>query len=65
MATLTARERETALLLAKGKTPVQIADDLSINRRTVYKYLERIKQKTFTDSTIELAVKMAVFCARE
>jgi DNA-binding CsgD family transcriptional regulator len=64
MGQLTAREREAALLLAQGKTPVQIAEVMCVNRRTVYTYLERVRLKTFADSTIDLAVKVALYVER-
>jgi DNA-binding NarL/FixJ family response regulator len=42
---LTAREREIAALIAQGKSNGEIADDLSVSKRTVEKHIANILAK--------------------
>jgi non-specific serine/threonine protein kinase len=51
---LTAREREVALLVAEGLTDRQIASRLSISERTVHAHLRSGYAKTGTGSRIRL-----------
>jgi DNA-binding CsgD family transcriptional regulator len=43
---LSARERELVILVARGRTNAQIADQLHISVRTVGSHLDRIRDKT-------------------
>ena len=44
--TLSARERELIILVAQGRTDVQIAEQLFISIRTVRTHLDRIRDKS-------------------
>ena len=55
-APLTARERETAALVAKGLTSRQIAARLSISERTVHAHLRAAFVKTGSRSRVMLAL---------
>ena len=44
--TLSARERELVILVARGRTDAQIAAELYISVRTVHTHLDRIRDKT-------------------
>ena len=46
LGTLSARERELVILVARGRTDAQIAADLYISVRTVHTHLDRIRDKT-------------------
>ena len=46
LAGLSARERELVTLVARGRTDVQIADQLAISIRTVRSHLDRVRDKT-------------------
>lgn len=61
MGTLTNREREVVQLLGRGLTPVQIAAELCLTRRTVWQYMQIARAKTGATSTIDLAVKAALY----
>jgi predicted ATPase/DNA-binding CsgD family transcriptional regulator len=54
--TLTEREREVAVLVARGLTNGQIADTLSLARRTVGTHLEHIFAKLGVQARAEVAV---------
>ena len=43
---LSARQRELVILVAQGRTDVQIAAQLSISIRTVRSHLDRVRDKT-------------------
>ena len=43
---LSARERELVILVARGRTDAQIAEQLYISVRTVRSHLDRIRDKT-------------------
>ncbi len=58
-ATLTAREREMAELVAYGLTSQAIADRLYVNRRTVETHVSRAFRKTGVSSRTPLATLMA------
>jgi predicted ATPase/DNA-binding CsgD family transcriptional regulator len=53
---LTARERETALLVAQGKTNREIADAMTVSTRTAETYVTRILNKLGFDSRTQIAV---------
>lgn len=44
-AALTARERETLVMLARGQKPKEIASELSIGEKTVSSHLQRVLEK--------------------
>jgi DNA-binding CsgD family transcriptional regulator len=56
---LTARERETALLVAEGLTDRQIASRLCISERTVHAHLRSAYAKTGTGSRTRLLAWLA------
>lgn len=59
MAKLTNRQREVFVLVAQGKTQLEIARHLHITRRTVKAHYWGIKQRTGSASITEAAVKLA------
>ncbi|MFI9835103.1 AAA family ATPase [Streptomyces sp. NPDC051913] len=59
LATLTAREREIAELVAQGLTSQAIADRLYVSRRTVDTHVSRAFRKTGVSSRTALATLMA------
>ncbi|NUP20498.1 MAG: helix-turn-helix transcriptional regulator, partial [Streptomyces sp.] len=59
LATLTAREREIAELVAQGLTSQAIADRLYVSRRTVDTHVSRAFRKTGVSSRAALATLMA------
>lgn len=60
MDTLSGRKRQVTLLLAQGNRQKEIARTLDISVHSVKTYLQRARQQTGCDSSIELAVKCAV-----
>ncbi len=56
---LTAREREVALLVARGLTNRQIASELSISERTVENHVRRILKKLGFSSRSRIAAWVA------
>jgi two-component system nitrate/nitrite response regulator NarL len=60
LATLTQRERETALEVAKGKTNKEIAQGLNITERTVKAHLSSIFEKTGLSDRLTLAMRLKV-----
>lgn len=48
------REREIFELLGEGKTPIQMAEKLQIDVKTVHTYCARIREKLHLNSTVEL-----------
>ena len=52
--TLSARERELVVLVARGRTDAQIADELYISIRTVRSHLDRIGDKTRCRRRVDL-----------
>jgi two-component system, NarL family, nitrate/nitrite response regulator NarL len=52
---LTARERETALLVAEGLTDRQIAWRLFVSERTVHAHLRAVYTKTGARNRVQLA----------
>lgn len=54
---LTKRECECVFLLIRGKTAKEIADLLSLSKRTIESYIENIKNKMHCQSKAELLVK--------
>jgi DNA-binding CsgD family transcriptional regulator len=46
LAGLSTRERELVTLVARGRTDMQIADQLAISIRTVRSHLDRVRDKT-------------------
>ena len=58
-ASLTWREREVLILVAEGKTNLQIADRLSLSPRTVQKHLEHIYDKVGVRSRTAAAMRLA------
>jgi len=55
---LTAREKETALQVANGKSNKEIAQALNITERTVKSHLSSIFEKTKTGDRMSLALKI-------
>ena len=53
---LTRREAEVLVSLARGRSNPQIADDLSISRKTVSSHLERIYTKLGVSTRTEAAL---------
>lgn len=56
---LTPREREVALLLARGLTNRQIADEFTISERTVTTHVDRILRKLGASSRSQVAARVA------
>jgi DNA-binding CsgD family transcriptional regulator len=59
LALLTSREQEVLVLVADGKTNVQIADRLALSPRTVQKHLEHIYDKVGVRRRTAAAMKLA------
>jgi DNA-binding CsgD family transcriptional regulator len=59
LASLTTREQEVLVLVADGKTNLQIADRLSLSARTVQKHLEHIYDKVGVRTRTGAAMKLA------
>jgi DNA-binding NarL/FixJ family response regulator len=53
---LTAREREVAVLIARGQTNRQIAEALAITERTAERHVENIRGKLGFNSRLQIAV---------
>lgn len=60
MSRLSGRKKEVTILLASGKYQKDIARELGISLHSVKTYLQRARQQTGCESSIELAVKCAV-----
>lgn len=58
---LSNREYTIALLFARGRMPVEIAEELNLSAKTVSTYRERILRKTGLRNNIEIAL---AFCKR-
>src|SRR2546428_624474 len=65
LASLTSREHEVLVLVAKGKTNFQIADGLGLSSRTVQKHLEHIYEKLDVRTRTAAAMKLALPTAGE
>ena len=52
---LTAREHETALLIAEGKSNREVAETMTISVKTVESYVTRIMRKLGLDSRVQIA----------
>jgi non-specific serine/threonine protein kinase len=52
---LTARERETAILIAEGKSNREVAEAMTISLKTVESYITRIRRKLGFDSRVQIA----------
>jgi len=59
LASLTSREQEVLILVAEGKTNLQIAHRLSLSPRTVQKHLEHIYDKVGVRSRTAAAMNLA------
>ncbi len=57
---LTGREREVALLAARGRTSPQIADELYLSVRTVDTHLSRVYRKLMIDGRHQLADALGI-----
>jgi DNA-binding CsgD family transcriptional regulator len=57
---LTGREREVALLAARGRTSPQIASALYLSVRTVDTHLSRVYRKLMIDGRHELADALGI-----
>jgi DNA-binding CsgD family transcriptional regulator len=57
--TLTRRQREVALLVARGLTNRQISEELSISERTVTTHVEHILSRLGASSRTQVAARMA------
>jgi DNA-binding CsgD family transcriptional regulator len=57
---LTGREREVALLAARGRTSPQIADELYLSVRTVDTHLSRVYRKLMIDGRHQLAAALGI-----
>lgn len=55
---LTAREQETLAHLLEGETPAEVADALSISRKTVEVYVYRMRDKLEIPPGRSIAVEM-------
>ncbi len=53
--TLTPREREVAVLVARGLTDRQISDELSVSERTVHNHVRKILKKLGLRSRVQVA----------
>lgn len=60
MSKLSGRKRQVTILLASGKYQKEIAKELGVSLHSVKTYLQRARQQTGCESSIELAVKCAV-----
>ncbi len=58
VASLTRRERDVLVLVADGKTNLQIADRLSLSPRTVQKHLEHVYDKLGVRTRTAAAMKL-------
>lgn len=58
---LTKREVEIAILLAKGKTYKEIAEELFISANTVNSHVKHIYEKTKTNNKTQLSNELALF----
>lgn len=54
---LTARERETVILIAKGLTAREMADRMHIADRTVERHIERCRKKLKATNKVQIVVK--------
>ena len=52
---LTAREREVAVLIAKGKSNREIAETMTVGVKTIETYVTRILNKLGFDSRVQIA----------
>lgn len=64
MDVLTGREKEVAKLLASGHNKDEIAQKLTISRRTVEHHLASARGKTGARNSLELAVSVALAVAK-
>lgn len=59
--TVSPREKEILLLLSKGRSSKQIADDLNISKNTVDNHRQRLLKKFEVSSSSELVIKAMVY----
>jgi non-specific serine/threonine protein kinase len=52
---LTARERETAILIAEGKSNREVAEAMTVSLKTVESYITRIRRKLGVNSRVQIA----------
>lgn len=55
-APLTPREKDVAHRLARGYSQKEIASELGLNIKTILRLIDRLRMKTFMDSTSRLIV---------